>query len=618
MKTKLSTVSLSDSRAALARALCLVLLGLTSAAAVAQPAPEKRAKGQATFRGAVLYADTDEPVRRARVALVRLEALVGDPLAAEALRDDLQRLTATNARGEFVFTKLAAGKYAIAVSAPGIVWPGGSAGASLRLDPLGDPELYAEQVIETDGVRGVEKTIRAPRGGAVAGRVTYSDGEPATNVSVGLFSRVKGEWTRYGTPVLADDRGRYRVESLPEGEYVVGASEANVFRGEGRQREPVIFFATFHPAATTAAKATPVRVDAGREAGDIDLTISDDLRRVSGLVKWRRDGRPAANASVRIAPAGRPAPGEQPFYIFPGGGPVRIMPQVVTPHQTGSTLTQTADEDGRWSLENLPDGDYVVTVSATYSKRGGRGNKEGALSPLEAPERFVQKSRDLTVAGGDVTGFDVELAEGGRISGQVVYEGTASPPAGFAFIIARPSALSHAYPPPSTTRPDGTFDIDGLTDSEVHLDAYLQGMERFYVKSVTGPDGADLLRNPVRVGEGTSLEGVRIVIAGDGASVAGRLRMADGSSAMGASVYLVPADPALWGARVRQKRTMTGVEGRFQIDAAPGDYLLFAADSESSLADVSELVTTHAASAVRLTLHPNERREVELAPPAAR
>src|SRR5690606_30775969 len=130
--------------------------------------------------------------------------------------------------------------------------------------------------------------------------------------------------------------GAYRIDRLPEGDYLVHAShyEADCF-GQ----------AWFDGAASPDA-AVPVAVAAGevREGIDFTLTMRPIYGIVNGTVTDAATGAPIARAYVEVSPVGRDYAIDAPFRY--------VAPHAVT------------DAAGRFELTHLPQGTYVLTVYA--------------------------------------------------------------------------------------------------------------------------------------------------------------------------------------------------------------------------------------------------------------
>ena len=195
---------------------CLAAVMFPLASAFAQdevevPAPDNK-PSRSVVHGRVIFADSEQPLRRATVRLRK-----------ELNRDVLKR-TISGRRGEFSFQGIAEGTYYIEVDARGIVAP--TNGISFT-DMGFSIEESGVTLVTVDGTNDVKTEIRAIRGGALSGRVSYSDGEPATRARIVLYRQQGQNPVLFFTDkaVLTDDRGVYRIEGLPSGKYVVGVVE---------------------------------------------------------------------------------------------------------------------------------------------------------------------------------------------------------------------------------------------------------------------------------------------------------------------------------------------------------------------------------------------------------
>jgi Carboxypeptidase regulatory-like domain len=581
-------------------------------------APESRS----AIYGRVVNEATGKPLRRAHILLMMLD---GSRVDRDAL---------TDARGEFRIGQLPAGHYVVWAEASGMLTPW----SFLPLLPYGvagpDPEVMRRhfEVVELDGKADREVTVRARRGGAITGRVTYADGDPAADLPVLLLDR-DGSLTTFSVPsgmgrpggLRTDDRGVYRVAGLPPGEYLVAVTERANHAGRTVEDEgPQLMNAdrmdefpgrhllqTFHPSASSVKAAKVIVVGAGEEHADVDVTIPDrELRTLTGVVRAARGGRPIKGASVSISTKADDGAAD-PFSGL-GGGQTK------------------ADAEGRWQLREVPDGLYTLDVSppVEYEPRGGGGpgNTNSAPRNLNAPldtneshplpprrrQSFAPISRDLRVSG-DVAELVVELGEGGRISGTFVVEGGKKIP--YLRVYAVP--ISETFTPGASVEvPDpqadgNAFELEGLIPGRYLLRVYDYAQAgNTYLKAITW-QGKDLMREPLEVGEGTRVEGVRVVFGGDPAVLRVRVSGAGGRPAFNTNVFLLPADLSRWSLSLSQQFCTTGDEGFCFINAPPGDYLVVPAPAFDQRKDLEKELRRRALNAPRVTLRAKEEKTLE-------
>lgn len=559
-----------------------------------------------------------------------------------------------NARGEFRIENLPRGRHILAVEASGLLSPYGfmsaGQGAERRAVSSFAPELrgHFEEVV-LDGRNTVEVVVRARRGGAVSGRVTYADGDPAVNVPVAILRRRGGVLSRvlagmnthamFGT--VTDDRGVYRASGLPPGEYFVSVSE--VINHGGRREEweglGLLFSGsqlatTYYGLTTDPEKAAPVSLEAGQEAEGIDIVIVErPAFKLSGVVRSRHDGRPVRGAFVRVGPkeAGRVADVPTPASPYDGGASL------------GSVVT---DEQGRWEFTELPDGLYDLSVyppsafggddeETPASTRGGTNANmnanmnanfnvsAGGRSGASRRRKFLPKSLEVKVAGEDLSDVQVELSFGVNLSGAVELEGGKPPRDARVMVIAEPRNEPRAELGEGTQSAivddDGRFTVMGLRPGETYLTAYALKRGRYdqqiyFVKSVSWR-GRDYMREPLSVGEGEDLSGVRVVLTDEAGELSGRvLSASDGKTpAAGAVVFLLPADEGRWNYPTARSGARADGEGNYEVRALPGDYLVFTlGPGYSGVSPRVELFKARAESARRVSLRAGERRSLEL------
>jgi hypothetical protein len=607
-----------------ARTTALVTALLLACAALAQT-PEDREQrparqGRSAVYGRLVNEATGRPLRRARVSLMTLG---GSRVDHGAL---------TDARGAFRIGDVPAGRYVVWAAVEGMLSPLSFAHGDRASD-------YAElgrhfTVVELDGKAEREVTVRARRGGAVTGRVTYADGDPAVGAQIHLLRRHEGEGRPAPTRVpvgdpfrrRTDDRGVYRVAGLPPGDYFVAVSEPVDHTGKGYAPAEVEAMAysfspdlqfsrqlllTYHPSAASLKGAEAVTVRVGEESAGVDVTIPErELRTLSGVVRAARGGQPVVGAKISIGPRHNDVGGDRPFLDLLDGA--------------------IADGEGRWQLQEIPDGLYTIHVRSpeehelaglealAKANRDEVGDdddeQEDEDGPTRAPRRrkFAPVARELRVSG-DMSELVFEMGEGGRIAGSVTFEGGKS--LSFTYIsaqrVAKTVEESAGDGSPGTPVQGGTFELEGLTPGKYYLrPAVFEEDGDFYVKAITW-QGRDLLREPLEVGEGTLITGVRVVYASDPAVLRVRVRRADKQPAYNLNVFLLPADLSRWSIFMPSLSCTTAGEGSCRINAPPGDYLVVAAPLSALLGDAEAQLRRRALDAPRVTLRAGEQKTLE-------
>ncbi|MBA2645416.1 MAG: carboxypeptidase regulatory-like domain-containing protein [Pyrinomonadaceae bacterium] len=564
-------------------------------------------RGNSTVKGRAVYDDTGRPVRRARVTLV-------DPNERAK-----SRMGATDGRGEFRIERVAAGKYYAAVEAPGVL-------SLMSFYDFGDStseqiifeqsKSYFEEV-SVNGTSDVEVKIRARRGGVITGKVTYADGDPAINAQISVWRKSPGAQGAAGRLVQVltvfgggrardalwtDDRGVYRVPGLAPGEYYVSAAEADspeveegkqVIHREGQASLNV----TYHPAAINSHSASPVRVEAARETGDINITVAErSTHKLAGKVVARRDGQPLKRAMVSLQS------GDESAVAFPFFG----------------DQVKGTDDQGRWSFGEVPDGTYTVTIEPPYEPPPPAPAGDAQAAARAPRKLFAAKQQEIVIAGADLADVTIEMSEGGRISGTVQVEGGKPlPPNVYVTTRSAGAGRMMMFRPQARVEAEGKWTLEGVPAGDAHLSAgVMPDDNKFYTKSIT-LNGRDVAGEPIKVSEGGTVSGVRVVISSEVATLAGRaLAAQDGKPLRGGVVALVPADPGKWRSRDAFLYGNISAEGAFTVNGAPGEYLVVVWQSaEAAPAFDEEYIKARVADAPRVTLRTGERKSLDLTVP---
>lgn len=649
MNTSQTSKSFFHIRASLYRASVFVLLSLAFSALLASAAGaqsgrsqqgrpggggggssgvtvQSSKRGQSTVSGRVVYAETGEPVRGARV---RISARDGSGPAGA---------TVTNDRGEFRFDNLAAGEYYV-IATPRDAAMVGAATFSLPL-PTGDPQADdaafeaarrensnstgSAATVSVDGTSDATVEVSVARqparsGGRISGRILYEDGKPAANAQVTFLNRKEIRGRMIGPTrlsVIADKRGFYQIGGMPPGDYIVSArlQEPTIIDKQGKIISIGPVSLNYYPSAASARTATPVNVVVDQETSDVNITlVKRSNHTISGSLVSRVSSRPLANVHIRL----------------------RNRDDMDLPFSTGSDdrfiLT---DAQGRFTFSNVMDGDYVISfggaTSPAMSPRGismAQGPTRMGLPPRmrdmpqiqdrfprEAVQGLIEQQQEVTISGADVTNLRIEVSEGGRVSGQIIIEGDGELPP--RIMIAsemkpgerRPGALARV-------NPDKTFTMTGIPEGPLSLDVLISPPGRFYIKAITAT-GVDLMREPLMISDGAEIRDVHIVLSSEVAMLAGRVLSTDGRPLGGATVLLAPADQN--GQRLSRGRLIgvTNADGQFRIGAAPGEYR--AVIWKGLPPSDEEALRRLAERAQSVTLRAGERQDIELVAPGER
>mgnify|MGYP003288227249 CR=1 FL=1 len=597
------------------RVLLFVVAALVCLPSIAAAQRKQPPTGQSIISGRVIFADTGRPLRRATVKLftnLNLPAV---------------RTTPANQRGEFRFTEVAAGSYFVMAESTLIVSPQ----STFAITEFGINSYNAEADqtrVTVDGKNTTRCEVRVVRAGTIKGTITYVDKEPVVNARIRLFRRHGGGVTPLVITriIKTNDRGMYRIDGIPDGDYVVGVSVGN---SSGEKVDPILQKAglpnAYYPGVTSLAEAKPIAIQSGTEATGISFTVADDnLRRISGVLKWKQSGD-MVHGVVSIRRKNDPRSDLSLTSLFRAIPPDDADLDALKRRDMALmllTLPPLADvEEGEWQFKDLTPGTYIVTGYASLPKNRTSGKGDDSDSPPDGTwlaDRWVNQHVEITLEDQDKDGIAIELTEGGRILGSVsVVDG--SPPPRIPISVDYEHKADFLMSLPLFNKPDGTFLLEGVSAGDVWLDAEFFGREDLYLKSITH-GGQDLMREPLRMNEGGEIADVRITVGKGVATLNGRVQLKeDGSPAAGAGVLVVKADPKLWHLRSSRLFVNTDALGAFKLTCAPGDYLVFAWPGGGQPPEsVGELIRAQASTARTVSLQSKEEKRIELTVSAPR
>ena len=476
------------------------------------PAPT----GTASIIGRLTIAENGQttPVRRARVTL-------DSSVLPRAPRVD------TDTDGRFQFSNLPAGTYRVIAEKAGFV--------PLVSDPRRAFERPAP--VELKDGQSIQVEIPMQRGAAIEGVVVGDTGEPAMNVVVSAERYAYDASGRHLTTVRqarTDDRGQYRVHTLPPGEYYLeaGPDPLDVIgtRTPGETR-PVLAH-TFYPGTPSATEARIIPLSAGQNVSDIDIQLTQlAVVDVRGRVRLSSNA-PAKDMIFRVQRVGGPV-GEVRGFMLPGSN--------------------------EFELPAVPPGEYWLMAVARPSP--------GA--PLEyAADR-------LTVASQNIADLVVATAKGASIAGQVEVDGgQPSLPADLQVV-----AYESEYSLPALTGPpapvlDGRVDASGAFTFPSLFGPRLLRVDHlpptWAIKNIS-LDGKDVSETVTDFQPGDSPHSVRILITPHTATVQGVVQDDAGQPARRVRVVMFGTDERDWHARSRViYAAETSDDGRFAIEGALG------------------------------------------------
>jgi 5-hydroxyisourate hydrolase-like protein (transthyretin family) len=451
----------------------LFLFGLIPSlvpAQVSDPAP-------AIIEGRVVSATTGQPLRKAKVELVRRGATPFDMDIISGMSDD---------GGRFKLDNLAPGKYGLSGSRTGYVSESrfNARNQTIQLGP---------------GERVSDILIKLTPQGIIAGSVLDEDGDPIPSVQVILY-RERGSRTqmRPAQASNADGEGHFVLTGVTSGRYYVAAyqfqSRVQIQRTLNREPQDN-YVLTYYPDSLDAASAIALDILPGTEFRSAEIRMRKARTfRISGkVVNWPADSPAFTLSLIRV-----------------GGSEI------------GGPTSRRIREDS-FEFNNVLPGSYVIRSGAprTFNERTG----ESRLLPLFC--RFP-----VTVRDEDISGISIELRPAAKISGIVRVED------GRAFD-SMPSIMLSPIDGNGmrSVRPDrdGTFELTNLGPDQYTIGTS-QLPKEMYLKSIR-VGGQEVSPSLLDLTEGDPGE-IQIVLSPKAAGIRGTVRDEKGELVPSASVAL--------------------------------------------------------------------------------
>ena len=373
-----------------APALAMSLLVAVGAAILGVASPA--AATTATLSGTVVN-ESD-----AALSGVEVELVVADQWGGYSDLTSVQ----TDADGDYQFTGLEVGDYALLYTADGVT--GGPYSPQWY---LGAAEFYEATIVTLGDPSGstVLDTVQLAQSATLSGTVTDAGGSPLADVQVSM-TRVVGDYVYRDT--FTDVNGNYTVTSLPAGEYELSfrpfaSAEFN-------------YVSEWWNDAGPADDPTRITVASGDELTGFDADLA-----AGGVI------------SGTVVGADAPTTGLE-------GIEVSVDSYTYLPLWTSQYTT--TDENGDYSVYGLPVGDARIQ----FSERPYSGTPVGYLSQWWDGAATFAEADPVTIAatGATVSGIDAALELGGTLSGVVT--GPLGAPVEGAFVSAVPTDLTSCLP----------------------------------------------------------------------------------------------------------------------------------------------------------------------------
>ncbi len=611
-----------------------LLLSVTAASAQnANVASTPESPSRSVVRGRVYYADSGRPVRRASLYLL-----------SEG-KGHREVIGLTDNEGNFQIKDVEAGVYYPMINAPGVVTPLGLADFSNIKD--NEEKAFADafaqfQRITVNGSNDIEVQIPAVRGGAVGGRVTFADGDPAVGVKVEILRKAGDTFMpvipnfgsmfgmMLGNAFQTDDRGVYRFSGLPRGEYKIKVTE-NVRHSDNRRnsREDEFmalfggagsFVSIYYPDILDADRAGIVNVELGAEMSEVNIVIPNrDLHRVDGKVVAGRDKTAVKGATVYIR-----RKGDNDRSLFKELG----MGQQVS----------VTDDEGKWAFREVPKGDYDIVVepqsvfTAPMLQMAANSNANISVPAGKPQPKYAKKIQELTIDEKDMTDLVVELGSGARLSGVVEVKNGREIPRGVKVTAINDGDLAASTgslrddlfgggdpEAVSTVRnaQNNTFNLENVATGKTYLRIEVSEPDLYLIGATA--DGRDLLAAPFELKDGDIIANIHVLLGKDVGTISGSVVNGDKDPVRHAQFTLVPTDAAKRKNSSFYRSVAADDNGEFKVSVGPGEYaILFNFVRRSTAkngADYDKWLDDGVHDARKITVEPNDTTTLKLVVP---
>lgn len=488
-----------------------------------------------SISGVIVRGDTGEPIENANVEL-RLDRAV---LSKGEVQYPTIASTTTGVIGEFHFRDVAPDKYRLFATANGF------AKQEYGQKTANSPGI---PVILSEGQTLDDISFALVASGTVIGRIMDSSGHPVALAQVQLLS---GSYNASGEKIFrserqaeTNDRGDYRIYSVPQGSYylVVGRPFQNHggIVPNGASPNMSINRAIYYPGSDSIDDARMIEVGPMAEMV-LNLQLTEEkLYVVRGKIIDAQGSKPPKAVSIEL-------------------GSRSLTGSSFVTAQSGKYFPAT----GEFEIRDVGPGTYIVqAVDLSVAP-------PNSTTPTSFASRSIGQVL-IQVRNHDTDGLEVSLSRGSAISGQVFARDLGvrdlsrmrvqlRPRIGGRVISSGPSPA-----PAAVTKPDGSFLLEGVRAGEYLLS--VSGLPAGVYISSASYGTADILNNPFEFKDLRS-DVVVIHLGSDTVKVAGRVVDAKMVPRPESLVVFVPVEQLN---RVDLYRTATtNQSGEFSIDALP-------------------------------------------------
>lgn len=310
------------------------------------------------------------------------------------------RSTVTGMDGSFSLDKVPPGTYYLIAQLPGYRSPlsGLSQTERMKADAeiLVAVESTAQKIVVVGGA-STSVNLSLEPGATLSGKVSYDDGSPAPSVTPTLLMLQKdGKWKELQVstlPVATDDRGQFRFFGLPAGKYAVKATlpVSQPVAGLGTisvhmNREDALV--VYHSGVLREKDIKAIELGDGDHRDGIEVIFPvNGLHSLSGTVTAKVDKHAVNSGTI----------------------------QLQDPDTKASVRTGLVGDDGTFKLSYVPEGSYLLKVTAAADAEQKSGDAPaafdfGRMANVKIIHSYGPAEMPLLVSG-DVNGITLQVEE---------------------------------------------------------------------------------------------------------------------------------------------------------------------------------------------------------------
>jgi hypothetical protein len=313
--------------------------------------------------------------------------------------------------------------------------------------------------------------------------------------------------------------------------------------------------------------------------------VLQNVHTVSGIVRMQGNGEAIAGARGRVVKK------EDTYVVLGSNQATRTAPK--------REYSFTTDKSGRWSVNNLPDGSYVIQITPGLTD-----------SDRNSGQWFATKKQMITVAGTDLEGVLIEVSKGAKISGTLIVEGD-EPLSSLTLDASKVDAPFELHQAVSKSlTPTGritTFTLTDVPEGVIELNAFLQ-TDSHYIKSISA-NGIDLLQEKLKLTSGMEVTNLEVVVSSDLAEFTGRIISESGKTPLPRMKIFLnwTGKRRVLGGRLTR---WIDEQGTFLLRPPPGEYQIYVYGDR-----VEGATLPLVKSLPPMTFRPREQQNIEIRVP---